>query len=498
VPAFDAINSAASLILPEIVLIATVCVMFLAAPFMVSETGRSAPGLRHRWGVLSLLAIAAAFWAWLKTPIVESGLGPFQADEFAWFIRGTSLVFGALLVLVLWDQIDDAHAAEAHACLLAILAGVCFIALANDLVVLFLGLELVSIPTYVLLYLGRRDWMTHEATIKYFLLSVFSSALVLYGLSWVFGLAGTTNLTVIGNRALGTELATQHGVFQIAMVLLIGGLSFRLTAVPFHFYAPDVFHGVSSSSAAMLSFIPKVAGFAALLRLLPVCIGTNEENFVPYGAVRTLLTLLAIITMYTGNLMAIRQVSLMRLMAFSSVAHAGYMLVGLVVGTPGETVNGTASLLFYLAVYGVATIGMFALVTTAGNSDRPIRAVADLAGLSRSKPALALMITVCVLGLAGLPLTGGFLAKYNLFVAAWGEGSQEGRILAITLAVNAVIAAVYYLRVISVMYFEPSVTVAEPSRQYASGLAGCLCTIGTLGLFVKPQWLWDLVSQALS
>ncbi len=271
-PAYDAINQAASLIIPEIILLATVCVMFLAAPFMVGETGSAPSGLRHRWGVLSLLALAAATFAWTKAPFSESGLGPFRSDEFAWFVRGLSFTFGILLTLVLWDQIDDGHAAEAHACLLAILAGVNFVALSNDLVGIFLGLELVSIPTYILLSLGRHDWMRQEATIKYFLLSIFSSAIVLYGLSWVFGLAGTTNLTVIAGKA---KVAFDHGMFRIAIAMVIGGLSFRLTAVPFHFYAPDVFQGVSPSSAAMLSFIPKVVGFSALLRLLPVTVGVS-------------------------------------------------------------------------------------------------------------------------------------------------------------------------------------------------------------------------------
>ena len=497
-PAYDAISQAAGLIIPEIILLATVCVMFLAAPFLVSETGKTAAGLRHRWGILSLLALSASAFAWVNAPISQSGLGPFQADEFVWFIRGLSIVFGMLLTMVLWDQIDDSHAAEAHACLLAILCGVNFVALSNDLVGVFLGLELVSIPTYILLNLGRHDWMKQEATIKYFLLSIFSSAIVLYGLSWVFGLAGTTNLTVIAEKTAAGAVAIDHGMFRIAMALIIGGLSFRLTAVPFHFYAPDVFQGVSTSSAAMLSFIPKVVGFSALLRLLPVCVGVSDfADWVPSGAVRWILTVVAVMTMLTGNLLALRQTSLLRLLAYSSIAHAGYMLVGLAVGNAAIGTSGVASLLFYLSVYGVMTVGLFALITAAGSPDRPLRAVTDLAGLSRTKPALAIMMAVCVFGLSGLPPTGGFLAKLNLFLAAWSEGSQDGRILAITLAVNAVIAATYYLRLISVMYFEPSTTVSEPSGQNAAWVAGCLCAVATLVLFVMPQWLFDAASLAL-
>ena len=498
-PPYQAINQAAGLIIPEIILLATVCIMFLAGPFLVSETGKAPEGLRHRWAILSLLALAAAMFAWIKAPILEPGAGPFRPDEFVWFVRGISLVFGMLLTLVLWDQIDDGHAAEAHACLLAILAGANFVALANDLVGVFLGLELVSIPTYILLFLARRDWMSNEATIKYFLLSIFSSAFVLYGLSWVFGIAGTTNLTAITARISDAPAMVNLGMFRLAMVLIIAGLSFRLTAVPFHFYAPDVFQGVTTSSAAMLSFVPKVVGFTALLRLLPVCFGSaGFTDWVPSGAVRVVLMVIAILTMFVGNLLALRQTSIMRLLAYSSIAHAGYMLVGLTVGNASGGTSGVASLLFYLSMYGIMTIGLFALITAAGSFARPLRSLSDLAGLSKSHPAIALMMAVCLIGLSGLPPTGGFLAKLNLFIAAWKEGTSDGRVLAIILAINAAIAATYYLRMISSIYFEQSTVVRGPSRQPAAWIAGSVCAVATLALFAVPQPLWDAAVRALS
>ena len=498
-PPYQAINQAVGLIIPEIILLATVCIMFLAGPFLVSETGKAPEGLRHRWAILSLLALAAAMFAWIKAPILEAGAGPFRPDEFVWFVRGISLVFGMLLTLVLWDQIDDGHAAEAHACLLAILAGANFVALANDLVGVFLGLELVSIPTYILLFLARRDWMSNEATIKYFLLSIFSSAFVLYGLSWVFGIAGTTNLTAITERIVAAPATSNLGMFRLAMVLIIAGLSFRITAVPFHFYAPDVFQGVTTSSAAMLSFVPKVVGFTALLRLLPVCFGSvGFTDWVPSGAVRVVLMVIAILTMFVGNLLALRQTSIMRLLAYSSIAHAGYMLVGLTVGNASGGTSGVAALLFYLSMYGIMTIGLFALITAAGSFARPLRSLSDLAGLSKSHPAIALMMAVCLIGLSGLPPTGGFLAKLNLFIAAWKEGTSDGRVLAIILAINAVVAATYYLRIISSMYFEQSTVVRGPSQQPAAWIAGSVCAIATLALFAVPQPLWDAAVRALS
>src|SRR3972149_3545954 len=195
--AIEQLNHAAALIVPEIVLLATVCVMFLVGPFLVSPAGQAAAGGRHRWGGLALAALGTAWLIWFNSTATSATGGPFSADALAWFARGLSISLGGVLVLLLWNQVDDAHAAEAHACLLSIIVGTNLVAAANDLVGLFLALELVSIPTYVLLYVVRRDRPAREATIKYFLLSVFSSALVLYGMAWLYGATGTTNLTGI-------------------------------------------------------------------------------------------------------------------------------------------------------------------------------------------------------------------------------------------------------------------------------------------------------------
>jgi NADH-quinone oxidoreductase subunit N len=247
----DRIHSAAVLILPEIALLATVCVMFLVGPFLTTDSGETSPGLRHRWGLLAIIGLGSAMLMWWAGPAASDGLGPFRMDGLTWFARGAALSLGLLLVLLLWNQIDDGHSAEAHACLLAIIAGANLTACANDLVTLFLALELVSIPTYVLLYLPRRDQLMREATVKYFLLSVFSTSLFLYGASWLFGAAGTTNFAGIAQAAADGRIAGTAMV-QLALMFMLAGLGFRITAVPFHFYAPGVFQGATSSAASML------------------------------------------------------------------------------------------------------------------------------------------------------------------------------------------------------------------------------------------------------
>jgi NADH-quinone oxidoreductase subunit N len=491
----ERIQAAAGLIVPEIILLATVCLMFLVGPFLTSSTGTASPGVRHRWGTLALIGLGVAWLVWFTGDPQSDGLGPFRIDGLTWFARGASLTLGAVLTLLLWNQIDDGHAAEAHACLLSMIAGVNLTACANDLVSLFLSLELVSIPTYILLYLPRRDRAMREATVKYFLLSVFSAALFLYGASWLFGAAGTTNFVGIAHAA-GEGFANSTMV-RVAIMFILAGLGFRIAAVPFHFYAPDVFQGVTSSAAAVLSFIPKIVGFVTLLRLLPLLSGVFlPEVWTATQPARDMLAVLAVFTMFGGNLLALRQNHLHRLLAYSSVAHAGYMLTGLAVGSGGGTVSGNTAVLFYLVVYGLTTIGVFALLAGIGNPARPVQTDSQIAGLSRTQPITALLLAVCLFGLTGLPPTAGFLGKLNLFLAAWSEGTAFGQFLAVALAINAAIAAWYYLRLVSLMYLDPAQQTETPGMQAPAWIAGGLCAAATIVLFALPQWLWDSALRA--
>ena len=504
--AIQQLNNAFSLIAPDAVLLAAVCLIFFAAPFLVNDRGEAPVGLRHRWGCLSLLALLIAGCVWWQSPPVTRTLGPFVLDELTWYIRGLTLTFGVILVLLHWNQADDARSAESHACLLAILAGVNLIAASNDLVGLFVALELVSIPTYLFLLLPRRDAPAQEATLKYFLLSIFSSAVVLFGMSYLYGATGTTNLSGIHAAFSAAHGQQANPLVAVATVMLIAGLGFRLTAVPFHFYAPDVFQGAPTSAAAMLSFIPKIAGFVALLRLMVPATGA-EQAINPWTmtpAATPLLWWLAVATMFVGNLMALMQTDIRRLLAYSSVSHAGYMMVGLLVGMEHEgqkhlltkaipqSVSGIGAMLFYLAVYGAMTLGTFAVLIAAARTDKRIETFDDLSGLSRTRPALALLLAIFLFSLAGLPPTAGFLGKLNLFFAAWAQGYESSKWLAVILAINAALGAWFYLKIIGVMFLRepvnrsPQETIIETPSLIAAGL----CLVGTLGLFFLPGWLW--------
>ena len=495
--AIQQLHDALPLILPDVAVLATVCLMFFAAPFLVSERGEAPAGLRHRWGWLALVGLGVAGWLWWHSSPVPATTGPFRLDELTWLVRGLSLAAGVVLVLLTWNQADDARAAETQASLLAIVAGVNLVAAANDLVGLFVALELISIPTYLFLLMPRRDAPAQEATIKYFLLSAFSSALVLFGLSYLYGATGTTNLEAIYAALRESEFQPMPNLLAIASIMLIAGLGFRLTAVPFHFYAPDVFQGAPTAAAALLAVIPKLAGFVALYRVVALSLGTSYFGWSLAGVSTPLLWWLAVLTMFVGNLLALLQTDIRRLLAYSSVSHAGYMLVGFVVGAnPISSPNGIEALFFYLAVYAAMTLGAFAALAALQRDGRRVESIDDLAGLSRTQPGVALALAVFLFSLTGLPPTAGFLGKLNLFLAAWSQNTDAGRWLAIWLAVNAAIGAWYYLKVVGAMYLrDPVTTPSEAAPQPPALVAVAVCAVATLGLFIAPGWLWDLVQR---
>lgn len=494
--AVERIANSWEFILPEIVLVATACVHFLAGPFLVTEAGQAPAGLRHRWGGLALAGLIGAAFFWFRArPMGDvAPLGPFRLDDLTWFVRGLAIAGGAVLLLTAWNRVDDGRAAEHHACLLLITAGASLVGAANDLIVLFLALELVSIPTYVMLYLGRRGEGAQEATLKYFLLSVFSSALVLFGFAYLYGVTGTTNLT--GMYSALTSGAAAPPVLAISAAAVIAGLGFRVTAVPFHFYAPDVFQGASTGGAAMLSFVPKIVGFAALLRVLTVpSYGAGPETLAETA--EPIFWGLAVLSMCVGNVLAFLQTDVRRLMAYSSIAHAGYMLVGLAVAPyQSATVAGIPALLFYLVAYGAMTVGVFAILAAVRPADADpdhVTTTDDLAGLNVTHPLAALLMTVFLFSLTGLPPTAGFLGKLQLFFAAWSADTGSTRCLAVVMAANAAVSAWYYLRLIGVMYLQaPKAGRVRPLESPAF-LGGLICAAATIALFVAPDWLWQTV-----
>lgn len=490
------------LIVPECLLVAVACAQFLVGPFLVEEGILASRKIARGWAVLSLAALVAAMAVWYQYPAAETSLlspALFRSDWLAGFFRGVAILAGIILVLINWGHVADRFAAEFHGLLLLIVAGVSMTAAANDLIVLFLALELVSIPTYVFLYLPRREPGSPEATTKYFLLSVFSSAIVLYGFSFLYGSVGSTHLGTIHQALSQAPADRSPAILLIAAACVVAGLSFRVTAVPFHFYAPDVFQGSHAGACALLAFVPKIAGFVALLLILHTGRGgeltasTADNLWVWCG---TIFWLMSVASMFLGNVLALLQRDLKRLLAYSSIAHAGYMLVGLAVGHRPSAVGGVPALLFYLVAYGFTIAGIFGLLVLLRRLDRPVENVSDLAGLSQSHPAAAAALAILLFSLTGLPPTAGFLGKLNLLMAAWSQGTTSAQVLAILLAINAAIAATYYLRIVAVMYLRPASDVTvETSAQLPAVIGVILCVAVSLGLFFFPGFLWNIVDQ---
>lgn len=490
----ESIRQSVNFVLPELVLVVAGCVLFLGAAF---RSGR------HLWGGFALASLfAAGLLAWLYSPMPSADLAAslFRHNALAEFTRWLGLAGGLVLLLASWNQIGDRHAAEYHACLLLIIAGTGLIGSANDLVSLFLALELVSIPTYVLLYLPRFDAQSQEASVKYFLLSVFSSALLLYGFSFLFGSVGSTNLEVLRGALREADAKNLPAPLSIAVVMILAGLGFRITAAPFHFYAPDVYQGAPTACAALLAYIPKVAGFVALLQVLWATLLAGAQDLRLSGLASqtgALIWIVALVSMCLGNLLGLLQDNLKRLLAYSSIAHAGYMLVGLGAGQPaGASIGGIEALLFYLAVYGAMTVGAFAMLAYLSRPGRSIERIDDLAGLGRSHPLAAILMTVFLFSLAGVPPTAGFWGKLYLFFAAWSTQTRLYQILAVLMAINAAIGAWYYLRVVTAMYLRQAVKELEKPPEQPGFVAVVLCAALTILLFIFPRPVWRLAERA--
>jgi NADH-quinone oxidoreductase subunit N len=511
------------LLSPEIVLIAAATVIYLAGAF-------ARPGFRPLgFALAGLVGAAIALLATrdlapevLDYPSHAILSGPLVIDLFGHTARWGILIAGAILALLADPPAEERQAAEYTGSLLLIVAGLMLAASANDLVLLFLGLELVSIPTYIVLYLGKRGPDAQEATTKYFFLSVLSSAILLYGFSFLYGLGGSTRLDEIASAVREHHVAGgSPGSFAgMALILILAGLAFRLAAVPFHFYAPDVFQGTSNANAGLLSTLPKVAGLVVLIRLLVTAMPGIEV------VAWKLALAVSVLTMTLGNVVALWQSNLRRLLAYSSIAHAGYMLIGVSVGmaqialapameplkSPG--VNGLGTALFYLAVYALATLGTFAVLTYLGNRRRAIDDVDALAGLGQTHPLAAAAIAVFMFSLAGVPPLAGFWGKFALFsgtidLGAPVAGEQSAvqpwfLALAIIGVANAAIAAAYYLRVVATMYFRSPASAAAPvaadsfeqgAHEPAPAMAAAICLVLVIAVGVLP-WPAIEVSDA--
>jgi NADH-quinone oxidoreductase subunit N len=476
-------------ILPELIVIGTACLILALDPILaISKKDVLA------WLTLGALAMCIGLTSSQMSGRIYAFSDMIVIDSYAAFWKLLLYIVTGLTVLLslAYLKAERLSIGEYYGFILLTLAGMMVMVSGADLLTIYLGTELMSLSLYVMAGLKRTEARSLEASAKYFVLGAFSSGILLYGISLLFGLAGSTRLTVIA-QTIATQ-GTGSPMLSIALVLLTVGFGFKLAVVPFHMWTPDVYQGAPTSVTAFMAVASKAASFGAFLRVFVEGLGGASADW------SILFTVICLATLALGNLVAIVQTNIKRMLAYSSIAHAGYALIGVVVASRhggGSSSSGFASVLLYIAVYSFMTLGAFALVGLLRKEGQESENIEDYAGLAKREPLAAFFMLVFLVSLAGIPPTAGFIGKFYIFMAAVNGGMTW---LAVVAVIFAASSAFYYLRVVMVMYMrEPEGSTASHSRLETSPalsfvLACALAGVVLLGLF--PNGLWSLATHA--
>lgn len=468
--------------LPETILTVAGTLLMVLDPLF----SRKMPRL---FGDLSIVSLIAAIFAAIAANgapgVAFSNL--LVVDSFGTYFRILVMAIGILAILSSYRYLsrEQAETGEYHALMLFSIMGQCVMVTANDLIMIFIGLEISSIASYVLAGYLRDDKRNNEAALKYFLLGSFATGFLLYGVAIVYGLTGSTQLPAI--RAALNNSDTSLMVAGVAAALMFVGLCFKVSGAPFQIWAPDVYQGAPAPVSAFMATGPKAAAFAIFLRIFITAFDRIAVTWTP------IVWICALLSMTIGNFAALTQNNLKRMLAYSSIAHAGYILVALA----SNSEIGTAAAMFYLAAYALMNLGAFAVIIyIAGKGEKHLR-IDDLAGLGQRQPFTAAMMTVFLLSLIGVPLTGGFFGKFYIFRAALNSGLTWLSVLGL---LNSAVAAYYYLRLMVVMYMhEPGeVTKSLDAPTPALQAALVLPAIGTFFLGILPGAVLSFTQSAAS
>ena len=490
---------------PELILATVGCVVLLTA-----QAGSA--GVRRATPWIALAGIVGAVIVLRLMPVQQSSemAGGLRFDSFSSFVRISALIFGVVVLLANWVQPRDEEIGEYFSMLLFSLAGLMLAGAASDLLILFLALELVSIPTYVMVALSRRNPMAVEGATKYFYLGAMAAAITAFGFSYLYGVMGTTSLDTDATaklvRVLHEPRTPAFWVASLGVFTSLIGLFFKLAAVPMHFYIADVYHGAAAPVAGLLGFVPKLAGLAAIFRLL----GAMDWPTAG-GAMYWTLWIVAAVSMTVGNVLALRQSNIKRMLGYSGIAHSGYMLVGVLAGTTGGSMmsDGPAAVMYYVFIYGLANLTAFALLGLLRTRGRPCETLRDVAGLLRDAPGPALLMALAMFTLMGLPPTPGFWGKLSLFGSALAAADTmpvavEGVVnlqhwtiaLVIIAVLNSALAAAYYLRVIAAVLLFENDQPAIPQPREAPLFGALLCGFLLLIFAFYPRPIMRMARQA--
>jgi NADH-quinone oxidoreductase subunit N len=463
------------------------CVTAGALAVMLIEAWRQ-PGERLPVGSGGLIALAGAavglVFLWDRN---ATSFEVIVADNFAIFICLILVIVGVLTILFSSQVVerDGLPAGEYYAILLFGIAGMMMMAMANDLLVIFVALEILSLAVYVLTGIRRDSLASVEGAFKYFLLGSFSSAFFLYGVAFTFGITGSTRLDRIGSF-LAAQSMNDSRLILLALAFLVVGFAFKISAVPFHMWTPDAYEGAPAVVTGFMSTAVKAAAFAAFARVFLSAFEPFSADWAP------LIWVIAAATMIIGTVVGVAQTNLKRMLAYSSIAHAGYLLVGLVAAN--ET--GKASILFYLLAYAVTNLAAFGVIALLGTRERENDELRDYAGLWQTHPGLAALMTVSLLSLGGIPPTAGFVGKWYIFSAAVSAGYYG---LAVIGVLTSVISVFFYLRVIVMMYMADRETSAIPGPVSKAGMAAlAVATAAIVYLGVLPTRVLTLAAESIA
>jgi len=424
--------------------------------------------------------IAAGAMLWVYSCDIAEG-GPLRAlggaiivDDMAVFFNWIFVVSAVLAILLSMRYMDDegSQRGELYALMLFAQAGMAAMAMSHDLVTLFIGLELMALSFYVMVGFLRDRRRANEAAMKYLILGALSGGMLAYGFSILYGISGSTNLVEIG-RAVG-RMSPTDPILLLALATTSVGLLFKIAAVPFHMWAPDVYEGAPTPITAYVSVASKAASFAMMVRIFLVALPTAHEAWAP------MLGTVALLTMILGNLAALTQSNIKRLLAYSSISHAGYILLGLVAANE----SGLKGIAVYLLAYVFMNFGAFAVVTMMRRDGQAAEEVDDLAGLIHRQPGYAILLLIFMLSLAGIPPLAGFYGKYFIFLGLVEAGEY---FLAIVAALYVAVAAYYYFRIVRSAFLETSEDPAELSIGWGTKLAVGACGVLTLAIGLYPE-----------
>lgn len=462
--------------LPEIIVIVGSCVLLIGGQLL--PKGKDALLVWASVAVV-LLAVLATFT--LSGEAQPAYAGMFVADPFSIFFK--SLFYLSILLTFLlsrnYADIEGIGGSEYYVLLLLALAGMMIMASATDLLSIYVGLELMVLCTYVLTGFLRREQRSNEAALKYVILGAVSTGIFLYGVSLVYGLTGTTQLdrmaAAVSNDPLDPGLL-------LAVVFIVAGLVFKIGAVPFHMWVPDVYEGAPTTITAFMSVGPKAAGFAVILRVFlnPLVASSN---------VWIILAVIAVVTMALGSFVALVQDNFKRLLAYSSIAHAGFAILGIVAGGA----DGIASVMLYLLIYTFMNLGIFGAVIMMRNGNFSGEVIEDYSGFAKLHPGLALLMLLYLFSLAGIPPTAGFFAKFYVLVALVERGFV---LLAVIAVLLSAVAAYFYIRIVMVMFMREPVRAFEPALTPLVGAALAVTAAGTIGIGLFPAWFLRLAQQS--